>query len=164
MYLYFVVLPMGTFSVVDPDSVNPKIIGLLGPDPYLNFVIPLVGQQRRSWSQTQQTQCKNWSLPSLLRQCSASLWSTNKRQRPSTCTHSIKKYTNGRPLLTCILWKNTGLASVADPGCLSRIPDPTFFHPWSELSPSRIPDPHQRNWKNLSILTPKKINKMVSKL
>jgi hypothetical protein len=26
--------------------------------------------------------------------------------------------------------------SVADPGCLSRIPDPTFFH---ELSPSRIP-------------------------
>jgi hypothetical protein len=27
---------------------------------------------------------------------------------------------------------------VADPGCLSRIPDPTFFHPGSELSPSRI--------------------------
>jgi hypothetical protein len=25
-----------------------------------------------------------------------------------------------------------------------RIPDPTFFHPGSELSPSRIPDPHQR--------------------
>jgi hypothetical protein len=24
------------------------------------------------------------------------------------------------------------------------IPDPTFFHPGSELSPSRIPDPHQR--------------------
>ncbi len=42
-------------------------------------------------------------------------------------------------------------ASVADPGCLSRIPDPTFLHPGfripdpgSELSPSRIPDPHQR--------------------
>jgi hypothetical protein len=34
--------------------------------------------------------------------------------------------------------------SVPDPGCLSRIPDPTFFHPGSELSPSRIPDPHQR--------------------
>jgi hypothetical protein len=31
---------------------------------------------------------------------------------------------------------------VADPGCLSRIPDPTFFHPGSELSPSRIPDPN----------------------
>ncbi len=29
-------------------------------------------------------------------------------------------------------------SSVADPGCLSRIPDPTFFHPGSELSPSRI--------------------------
>jgi hypothetical protein len=28
--------------------------------------------------------------------------------------------------------------SVADPGCLSRIPDPTFFHPGSELFPSRI--------------------------
>ncbi len=28
--------------------------------------------------------------------------------------------------------------SVADPGCLSRIPDPTFFHPGSELSSSRI--------------------------
>ncbi len=27
--------------------------------------------------------------------------------------------------------------SVADPGCLSRIPDPTFFHPGS-----RIPDPN----------------------
>jgi hypothetical protein len=24
------------------------------------------------------------------------------------------------------------------------IPDPTFFYPGSELSPSRIPDPHQR--------------------
>jgi hypothetical protein len=28
--------------------------------------------------------------------------------------------------------------SVADPGCLSRIPDPTFFHPGSEFFPSRI--------------------------
>jgi hypothetical protein len=36
--------------------------------------------------------------------------------------------------------------SVADPGCLSRIPDPTFSipDPGSELSPSRIPDPHKR--------------------
>jgi hypothetical protein len=32
--------------------------------------------------------------------------------------------------------------SVADPGMF--IPDPTFFHPGSELSPSRIPDLHQR--------------------
>jgi hypothetical protein len=31
-----------------------------------------------------------------------------------------------------------GKSSVADPGCLSQIPDPTFFHPGSELSPSRI--------------------------
>ncbi len=36
--------------------------------------------------------------------------------------------------------------SVADPGCLSRIPDPIFSipDPGSELSPSGIPDPHQR--------------------
>ncbi len=41
--------------------------------------------------------------------------------------------------------------SVADPGCLSRIPDPTFFHPGSRIRTvsipdlrSRIPDPHQR--------------------
>jgi hypothetical protein len=36
--------------------------------------------------------------------------------------------------------------SVADPGYLSQIPDPgsDFIHPGSELSPSRIPDPHQR--------------------
>jgi hypothetical protein len=33
------------------------------------------------------------------------------------------------------------------PGCLSRIPDPNFFHPGSRIRiffPSRIPDPHQR--------------------
>ncbi len=45
--------------------------------------------------------------------------------------------------------------SVADPGCLSRIPNPTFFHPGSELSSSRIPDPHQE-FKCLYILNPKK--------
>jgi hypothetical protein len=33
-------------------------------------------------------------------------------------------------------------ASVADPGCLSRIR--IFFHPGSEFFPSRILDPHQR--------------------
>jgi hypothetical protein len=31
--------------------------------------------------------------------------------------------------------------SVADPGCLSRIPDPTFFHPGSRIRPVSIPDP-----------------------
>ncbi len=54
--------------------------------------------------------------------------------------------------------------SVADPGCLSRIPDPTFFHPGS-----RIPDPNclhsgpGSSSKNLSILTQKKtqINKFL---
>ncbi len=34
--------------------------------------------------------------------------------------------------------------SVADPGCLSRIPDPTFFHSGSRIRTVSIPDPHQR--------------------
>ncbi len=45
--------------------------------------------------------------------------------------------------------------SVADPGCLSRIPDPTFFHPGSRIRTVSIPDPGSSS-KNLSILTPKK--------
>jgi hypothetical protein len=40
-----------------------------------------------------------------------------------------------------LMWKGL-LLSVADPGCLSRIPD--FFHPGSEFFPSTIPDQHQR--------------------
>jgi hypothetical protein len=36
------------------------------------------------------------------------------------------------------------LGSVADPGCLSRIPEPTFFHTGSEMSTAWIPDHHQR--------------------
>ncbi len=34
--------------------------------------------------------------------------------------------------------------SVANPECLSRIPDPTFFHPGSRIRTVSIPDPHQR--------------------
>ena len=44
---------------------------------------------------------------------------------------------------------------VADPGCLSRIPDPTFFHPGSRIRTVSITDPGSAS-KNLSILTPKK--------
>ncbi len=52
-------------------------------------------------------------------------------------------------------------------GMLSRIPDPTFFHSGSELSPSRIrtvsiPDPHQRIAQYFN--HPKKSKKMVYKL
>ncbi len=36
---------------------------------------------------------------------------------------------------------SNGLFSVADPGCLSRIPDPTFFHPGSRIRTVSIPDP-----------------------
>ncbi len=44
------------------------------------------------------------------------------------------------------------LCSVADPGCLSRIPDPNLFHPGSQIRifPSRI---HTK--KSLNILTQK---------
>ncbi len=57
---------------------------------------------------------------------------------------------SGRTLTTFLFF------SVANPGCLSRIPDPTFFHPGSQIRAvsipdpnclhpgSRIPDPHQR--------------------
>jgi hypothetical protein len=37
-----------------------------------------------------------------------------------------------------VLWIGIVLNSVADPGWLSWIPDPTFFHPGSEFFPSRI--------------------------
>ena len=33
------------------------------------------------------------------------------------------------------------IGSVADPECLSRIPDPTFFHPGSRIRTVSIPDP-----------------------
>jgi hypothetical protein len=49
--------------------------------------------------------------------------------------------------------------SVADPGCLSRIPDPTFFHPGSRIRSVSITDPGSSS-KNLSILTPKKPKKL----
>jgi hypothetical protein len=52
--------------------------------------------------------------------------------------------------------------SVADPGCLSRIPDPTSFHPRSRIRTVSIPDPGSSS-KNLIILT-QKSKKMVSKL
>ena len=44
--------------------------------------------------------------------------------------------------------------SVADPWCLSRIPDPTFFHPGSRIRTDSIPDPGSSS-KNLSVLTQK---------
>jgi hypothetical protein len=44
--------------------------------------------------------------------------------------------------------------SVADPGCLSRILDPTFFHPGSRIRTVSIPDPGSAS-KNLSNLTQK---------
>jgi hypothetical protein len=55
-----------------------------------------------------------------------------------------------------ILWMV--LASIADPGCLSRIPDPTFFHLGSRIRTVSIPDPGSAS-KNLNILTPKKPKK-----
>ncbi len=50
--------------------------------------------------------------------------------------------------------------SVADPGCLSRITDPTFFHPGSRIRTISIPDPGSR----ILIKEFKKAKKMVYKL
>jgi hypothetical protein len=40
-----------------------------------------------------------------------------------------------------IIWFGS---SVADLGCLCRIPDPTFFHPGSRIRTVSIPDPRSR--------------------
>ncbi len=50
------------------------------------------------------------------------------------------------------------VSSVAGPGCLSRIPDPTFFHPGSRIRTVSIPDPGSAS-KNLGVLTPQKKTK-----
>ncbi len=53
--------------------------------------------------------------------------------------------------------------SVGDPGCVSRIPDPTVFHPGSRIRIVSIPDPNCFHpgsaSKNLSILTQKMVFK-----
>jgi hypothetical protein len=54
------------------------------------------------------------------------IWHKIKRKEPVTISLKIKKI------------KRKGSHSVADPGCLSRIPDPDFF-------PSRISDPGSKN-------------------
>jgi hypothetical protein len=82
----------------------------------------------------------------------------------------VEERRSGQPLLSqaagqrqflllnrCTLQHCGASANVADPGCLSRIPDPTFFHPGSRIRTVSIPDPGSS--KNLSILTPKKANK-----
>ncbi len=53
--------------------------------------------------------------------------------------------------------------SVADPGCLSRIPDPTFFHPGFRIRTVSISDPnclHPGSWiriKEFKYFSPKKL-------
>ncbi len=51
--------------------------------------------------------------------------------------------------------KSSTVTSVADPGCLSRIRLFSIPDPGSELSPSRIPNPHQR----IKYFNPKKCKK-----
>ncbi len=62
----------------------------------------------------------------------------------STCSPCRWAWAGASP--SRISYHNIVVGSVADPGCLSRIPDPTFFHPGSELfhPGSWIPDPPQR--------------------
>ncbi len=50
--------------------------------------------------------------------------------------------------------KHVSIISVADPGSLSRIPDPTFFHPGSRIRIFSIRDPGSAS-KNWSILPQK---------
>jgi hypothetical protein len=50
--------------------------------------------------------------------------------------------------------------SVEDPGCLSRIPDPTYFHPGSRIRTVSIPDPGSRILiKEFKHFNPKKAKK-----
>jgi hypothetical protein len=50
-------------------------------------------------------------------------------------------------------------SNVADPGCLSRIPDPTFFHPGSQIRTVTIPEPGSRILKEFKYFNPKKNKK-----
>jgi hypothetical protein len=50
----------------------------------------------------------------------------------------VLKYLNSLMRIWKPGWKQFGFGSVADPGCLSRIPDPDFYL-------SRIPDPGSKN-------------------
>jgi len=48
------------------------------------------------------------------------------------------------------------LCSVADPGCLSRIPDPDFYPSriqGSKSTQSRIPDPDPQHWICVHFIT-----------
>jgi hypothetical protein len=57
------------------------------------------------------------------------------------------------------------LNSVADPGCLSQIPDPTFFNPGSWIPDPNCLHPGSRILiKEFKYFNPKKSKKMVSKL
>jgi hypothetical protein len=58
-------------------------------------------------------------------------------------------------IVTVPYWYRYLTVSVADPGCLSRIPDPTFFRSGSRIRTVSIPDPGSAS-KNLGILTQKK--------
>jgi hypothetical protein len=58
-----------------------------------------------------------------------------------------------------IRYKNPGSAtSVVDPGCLSRIPDPTFFHPGSR-DPNCLHPGSRILIKEFKYFNPKKANK-----
>ncbi len=86
------------------------------------------------------------------------IWRKKCKKRKRYTVHS-----NSIWVETVSVWQNLNnesidLISVADPGCLSRIPDPTFFHPGSRNRAVSIPDPGSSS-KNLSILTPKKNKK-----
>ncbi len=76
---------------------------------------------------------------------SRSLWSDLQKNNHESWLQKPKKKRTLEHVFTG-RWPRSGegLTSVADPGCLSRIRLFSIPDPGSELSPSRIPDPHQR--------------------
>jgi hypothetical protein len=61
-------------------------------------------------------------------------------QQQKQCLHDYFKKISQPGVINCV-----SLSSVVDPGCLSRIPDPNFFHPGSRI---RIKELKNFNPKN----------------
>jgi hypothetical protein len=71
-----------------------------------------------------------------------------------TLHYYVKNTIHGRMESLSEFGPGPSVTSVVDPGYLSRIPDPNFFHPGSRIRTVSIPDPGSAS-KNLSVLTPK---------
>ncbi len=87
------------------------------------------------------TTCPRWWSPAP--PLSAGWWTP----QPCSCGRNCRSDCNSAPRqCSCSLQRSWCMvpSSVADPGCLSWIPDPTFFHPGSRIRTVLIPDPGSR--------------------